>query len=84
MKKEKASGLKTEKVPAKKWSMTKRAALTINVTDVQREMLRRIATIHGSPGVPVASLAATAFTRGLHIIQTETGMPCLLPNEIEP
>jgi len=67
---------------AKKVSATKKVSITITVTEAQREFLRRVCTHFGDPGTPLASMAATAFTRGLHTIAGEIGVAPLSASEI--
>ena len=48
-----------------------RRPISITITEYQAEVLRRLCVKFGEPGVPLASMAATAFTRGLIILQEE-------------
>ena len=57
-----------------KFSTTKLVAITINVTEIQREALRRCCVKYGAPGVPPARMASTAFTRGLGLLVDEIGI----------
>lgn len=61
----------------KKFSGKVRGTLSITVTEFQREVLRRMCVKFGEPGVPLASMAATAFTRGLAVLLEE--LPVGLP-----
>ena len=53
------------------WS--ERLPLTITITKAQRSYLSQLCLHHGPPGVPIARLASTAFTRGLTTIGDEIG-----------
>jgi hypothetical protein len=51
--------------------------ISIMITEYQAEVLRRMCVKFGEPGVPLASMAATAFTRGLMVLSQE--IPVELP-----
>jgi hypothetical protein len=66
----------------KKFSSTKKVSLSITMTEANREMLRRLCVHFGEPGVPLASMAATAFVRGLMTLREEMGVDGLSAAEL--
>jgi hypothetical protein len=48
-----------------------RRPISITITEYQAEVLRRMCVKFGEPGVPLASMASTCFTRGLVMLQEE-------------
>jgi hypothetical protein len=59
--------------------LLKRRPMTILVTEAQRQYLTQLCQVHGLPGTPLASMAATCFTRGLTVVGDEIGIPWMPP-----
>jgi len=64
-----------------KFSRVKKVTITIQITEFQAELLRRICTRTEGLEVPRATMAGTAFTRGLHVLHKELPVP--LPEVLE-
>lgn len=66
----------------RRFSAKNRAPLSIAITEADREMLKRMCTKFGAPGVPTARMAATCFARGLELVAQEMGVPTLGADEL--
>jgi len=59
-------------LPLEVW--TSPVTITITITASQLHALKQLALQHGHPGTPTASLASTAFSRGIVILLQECSL----------